>query len=211
MSGLVWVLVAIAVVCVLAAAIAGAVRKSRTRRLRGRFGPEYDRTLEGASSKKEAEAELGRRADRRDGFQVRAIPTEERRLYAEQWQEIQARFVDAPADSVQEADVLVTRVMREAGYPVESFDDRSEFVSVDHPHLVEDYRQAHRIAVADTGGKVTTEDRRQGMVHFRSLFEALLGDDVRSATRASAVDGGGDDRSDATESAGSIDSGRSAI
>jgi hypothetical protein len=199
MSVLVWALFAVAVVLVVVAAVAAAVTKSRSRRLRSRFGPEYDRTLDGASSKKDGEAELARRAERRDGFEIKTLSPDEQRRYAERWQEIQARFVDAPADSVQEADVLVTRVMRECGYPIESFDDRSEFVSVDHPQLVEDYRAAHRIAVADTGGQVTTEDRRKGMVHFRSLFEALLGDDVSSATRGSVR---------GTDADTSVDSGR---
>lgn len=188
MSGLVWALVAIAALCLIVALVAAATRKRRTHKLRQRFGPEYDRAVGDASSKQEAEAELARRADRRDQFEVRALSPAERQSYATRWQEVQNRFVDAPADAVQEADVLVTRLMRDCGYPVESFDDRSEFVSVDHPHLVDDYRQAHRLAVAETQGRVTTEDRRRGMVHFRSLFEALLGDDVRSASTVRGTD-----------------------
>ena len=77
--------------------------------------------------------------------------------------------------------------MRDSGYPVDGFESRSDFVSVDHPHLAEDYRAAHRIAVAETAGRVTTEDRRQAMVHFRSLFAALLGeDDLETARRRRA-------------------------
>jgi hypothetical protein len=66
------------------------------------------------------------------------------------------------------------------------------------------------MGVADTGGQVTTEDRRQSMVHFRSLFEALLGDEVGAATRGSTVEGGHDE-TDATATGSNIDSGRSAI
>ncbi|MBV9042858.1 MAG: hypothetical protein JOZ68_17795 [Acidimicrobiia bacterium] len=152
-----------------------AVRMQRRRRLRRQFGPEYDRTVDERGRRK-AENELAQRAERREQVDLKPLAPEARRLYAASWEQVQARFVDAPADAVQEADVLVAKVMRDCGYPVDGFDDRSDFVSVDHPHLVEDYRAAHRTAVADTGGTVSTEDRRQAMVHFRSLFEALLDD-----------------------------------
>ena len=182
-----WLLAAI-IVAVLAIVVIGAVAFVKARRraaLRRQFGPEYDRAVENADNRRKAEAELNKRAERRDQFQTRALDPAARDRYARQWRAVQTRFVDAPADSVQEADVLVTRVMRECGYPVEGFSDRSDFVSVDHPHLAEDYREAHRIAVAETEGRVSTEDRRQAMVHFRSLFQALLGEDERVDQRHS--------------------------
>jgi hypothetical protein len=172
-----WAVVAAAVVVIIAIVVIVAVRARRRATLKRRFGPEYDRTVEDADSRRQAERELDERASRREKFQTRELEPEVRQRYAAAWRDTQSRFVDGPADAVQEADVLVTRVMRDCGYPVEGFNDRSDFVSVDHPHLAEDYREAHRIAVADTEGKVTTEDRRKAMVHFRSLFNALLGED----------------------------------
>jgi len=172
---LIGVIVVGAVVVVILVALA-AVRAGRRRSLQRQFGPEYDRAVEQRGSRRKAERALTERAERREQFDVTPLPPEKRELYAASWREVQARFVDAPADAVQEADVLVAKVMRDCGYPVDGFDDRSDFVSVDHPHLAEDYRAAHRVAVADTGGKVSTEDRRKAMVHFRSLFDALLGD-----------------------------------
>jgi len=172
----IWAVIAAAVVIVLVLVIVAAIKARRRAALRRQFGPEYDRTLEDADSRKKAERELAARAERREQFELRELSPEVRQRYSRAWRETQTRFVDAPADAVQEADVLVTRLMRDCGYPVEGFDDRSDFVSVDHPHLVDDYRAAHRVAVADTEGKVTTEDRRKAMVHFRSLFGAILGD-----------------------------------
>jgi len=180
-----WILavIAVAAVVIIVLVIAGAVRARRRAALKRRFGPEYDRTIEEAGSRRKGERRLDERAERREQFETRELSPEVRQRYSAAWRDTQARFVDAPADAVQEADVLVTRLMRDCGYPVEGFDDRSDFVSVDHPHLAEDYRGAHRIAVAETEGKVSTEDRRQAMVHFRSLFSALLGEDDLASRR----------------------------
>jgi hypothetical protein len=180
-----WLLavIVVAAVLIVALVVIGAVRARRRAALKRRFGPEYDRTVEGADSRRKAERELDERAARREQFEVRQLPPEVRQRYSAAWRDTQARFVDAPADAVQEADVLVTRLMRDCGYPVEGFNDRSDFVSTDHPHLAEDYRGAHRIAVAETEGKVSTEDRRKAMVHFRNLFSALLGEDELSSRR----------------------------
>jgi hypothetical protein len=180
-----WLLavIVVAAVLIIAFVVIGTVRARRRAALKNRFGPEYDRTVEGADSRRKAERELDERAERRAQFETRELKPEVRQRYSAAWRDTQARFVDAPADAVQEADVLVTRLMRDCGYPVEGFDDRSDFVSVDHPHLAEDYRGAHRVAIAETEGKVSTEDRRKAMVHFRALFNALLGEDELGSRR----------------------------
>jgi hypothetical protein len=40
--------------------------------------------------------------------------------------------------------------------------------------VVEHYRIAHDIAMRDTSGKVTTEELRFAMQHYRYLFEDVL-------------------------------------
>ena len=92
-------------------------------------------------------------------------------------------FVDQPGPAVAEADELVSEVMRERGYPVsEDFEQRAADVSVDHPVVVEHYRAAHGISVRAPQGDAGTEDLRQAMVHFRALFDELLGRDERVTT-----------------------------
>jgi hypothetical protein len=86
----------------------------------------------------------------------------------------QARFVDEPAEATREADRLITSVMRDRGYPVDDFEQRTADVSVDHPQVVDDYRAAHAIAAANERSEASTEDLRQALVHYRSLFEELL-------------------------------------
>jgi hypothetical protein len=173
-SGWVWVLIAIGAVVVLALIAWGALRARRTRTLREGFGPEYDRTVADAPSKRQAEADLAERRKRREELDIKPLSPEARDRYAESWSQTQARFVDEPGGAIAEADVLIQQVMRERGYPVEDFEQRAADISVDHPEVVNNYRAAHGISIAHEREKATTEDLRQAMVHYRSLFAELL-------------------------------------
>ncbi len=99
--------------------------------------------------------------------------------HAATWQKVQAEFVDAPSDAVGRAERLVTRVMRERGYPIDDFDQRASDISVDHPDIVENYRSAHLIYQSQHDGQIETEAARQAFVHYRALFDRLLGAEHR--------------------------------
>jgi len=71
---------------------------------------------------------------------------------------------------------LVNQLMETRGYPMADFDQRAADISVDHPVVVENYRIAHDVALRQGRGEVSTEDLRKAMVHYRTLFEELLGD-----------------------------------
>jgi cytoskeletal protein RodZ len=174
MATWIWIVIAVAVVVVLALVLWSALRARRTRTLREGFGPEYDRTVAEAPSKREAESELTERQKRREELDVRPLDPAARDRYAEEWQATQARFVDDPGGAIAEADVLIQRVMRERGYPVEDFEQRAADVSVDHPEVVNNYRAAHAISIAHERERASTEDLRVAMVHYRSLFDELL-------------------------------------
>jgi hypothetical protein len=64
--------------------------------------------------------------------------------------------------------------MRARGYPVGDFEQRAADISVDHPIVVENYRAARAIALANERGEAGTEELRQAIVHYRVLFEDLL-------------------------------------
>jgi hypothetical protein len=168
MPGWGWALVAVGAIIVIALVVWQGMKARRTRTLQGRFGPEYDRTLERADDKREAEADLAARAKRRDELDIRPLPSASRDRYVEEWQHVQARFVDDPGGAVREADTLIQSVMRERGYPVDDFEQRAADISVDHPHVVENYRSGHRLRSGDT------EQQRQAMVHYRRLFDELV-------------------------------------
>jgi hypothetical protein len=170
-------LIAILVVVVLLALLAFfAGRQRRSRKLRDRFGPEYERTVEQAGDRRAAEAELQERAQRRQKLEIVPLDPEVRTRYMEAWRNTQAQFVDEPAEATREADRLVTSVMRDRGYPIDDFEQRAADISVDHPQVVDDYRAAHAIAAANERSEASTEDLRQALVHYRSLFEELLED-----------------------------------
>lgn len=168
-----WILIASGSVVVgLVASMALAER--RTSRLRGRFGPEYDRVAGEAHSKRAAGAELAEQKERRESFDIRELPETSRARYLEQWRTVQAEFVDEPQRAVASADELLQRMMAERGYPVEDFDRRWADLSADHPEVVEHYRAGHSFAESSRGDGDSTEDLRQAMNHYRTLFEELV-------------------------------------
>jgi hypothetical protein len=170
-------LVAILVVIVLLALLAFfAGRQRRSRKLQDKFGPEYDRTVEQTGDRRAAEVELQERAERRQQLDIVSLEPEARTRYLEAWRNTQAQFVDAPVEATREADRLITSVMRDRGYPVDDFEQRAADISVDHPQVVDDYRAAHAIATRNDRSEASTEDLRQALVHYRSLFEELLED-----------------------------------
>jgi hypothetical protein len=170
-------LVAILVVIVLLALLAFfAGRQRRSRKLQETFGPEYDRTVTETGDRRAAEAELLEPTERREQFDIVPLEPEARDRYVEAWRHTQAQFVDEPAEATREADRLITSVMRDRGYPVDDFEQRAADLSVDHPQVVDDYRAAHAIAAANDRSEASTEDLRQALVHYRSLFEDLLED-----------------------------------
>ena len=181
MATWVWIVIAIAAVVVLALVLWSALRARRTRTLKEGFGPEYDRTVADAASKREAEADLLERRERREELDIRPLEPAARERYADEWQATQARFVDDPGGAITEADVLIQRVMRERGYPVEDFDQRAADVSVDHPEVVNNYRAAHGISIAHERERAATEDLLVAMQHYRSLFDELLGESRQPA------------------------------
>lgn len=173
MDVIVWVLIIAAVVIVLVIAALFAARRRRER-LQERFGPEYDRQVDVSGNRRAAESELAAREKRRSKLEIRPLDPEARDRYLVSWREVQARFVDSPETAVGEADRLVTDVMRERGYPVEDFEQREADISVDHPQVASEYRAAHGISMAQQHGQASTEDLRQALIHFRSLFDELL-------------------------------------
>ena len=169
-----WILIAAVAVLLIAAIVMSIRKKQRTKQLQSQFGPEYDRTIGSADNKRKAEAELAARQERREQLDIRPLSSAARERYTTQWQTVQAQFVDNPTGAVASADMLIQSVMADRGYPVDDFESRAADVSVDHPHVVENYREGHRLSEQSANGNGSTEDLRQAMRHYRALFDELV-------------------------------------
>jgi hypothetical protein len=179
------IVIIVVVLVVLAIAAAVAMPAMRRRRLQQQFGPEYQRTVESTGDRKEAEQDLAQRAQRRKELEIRPLDPVARDGYAQRWRGTQERFVDSPNEAVEEADDLVQQVMRDRGYPTGDFDQQARDVSVDHADVVSEYHAAHEISVLNGRRQASTEQLREAMVHYRTLFAELL-DDGDSATGRAA-------------------------
>jgi hypothetical protein len=172
------------VVVIAAAGLWFAMEKRRQTRLRKRFGPEYDRIVHEKGSERRAEAELDARTRRVERLPIRPLSEPDAARFVETWRALQIRFVDEPSAAIAEADRLVGEVMTARGYPLADFDQRAADISVDHPRVVANYRAARDIARRQGRGEASTEDLRQAIIHYRALFEDLLGHDINRHTPA---------------------------
>jgi hypothetical protein len=187
MDGVVLGIVIAAVVVVLIGVVLLVIARRRARAtsatLRSRFGDEYDRVVS-EYGRRDGEKELRARVRRRQELELRDLGSDERDRYSRAWETAQSTFVENPSTGLRDADLLVQQVMRDRGYPSERFEEREKLVSVDYPDLVEHFRSAHEVAVADEQSEQELEERRQAMVDHRYLFDALLqGGDAQRTRR----------------------------
>ena len=185
MDAWVWIVIAAVVVIAIVAIVAIVARQQRRRaELKDSFGPEYERAVAREGGVRRGESDLMARRERLNKLDIRPLSPSSRDAYTRNWEQTQARFVDDPAGTLGQADALIVAVMQERGYPMDDFEQRAADISVDHPDVVQHYRSAHDIStrvgddrdgsVGSGVSNVSTEDMRQGFVHYRALFAELL-------------------------------------
>ena len=168
---IVWVVAAVVVVALLVAFWIVSQQRRRAH-LREQFGPEYERVVSQEGDQGRAERVLSEREERVKKLDIRQLPAAAREEFIARWRGVQARFVDDPRGAVRDADALIGEAMQARGYPVGDFEQRAADISVEHPDVVTDYRAAHRVALQR---EASTEELRRAMVHYRSLFEDVVG------------------------------------
>jgi hypothetical protein len=168
--------IALAVVVVLLAA--GAIvyaQRRKSKQLRSKYGAEYIAAVDETGGARKAEAELRQREKRVHALNIRPLGRDEAVRFSDRWINVQSQFVDDPGAAIRTADELLAEVMQARGYPVSDFEQRAADLSVDHARLVSNYRIAHEVAGEHARGEADTEDLRRAMIHYRALFEDLLG------------------------------------
>ena len=146
----------------------------RRRRLRARFGPEYDRVAREQPSLRSAERELVRRTRRHNALRLRPIGPRAQNAYALAWRKLRERFADDPLGAVLSAEQLVGRVATSRGYPADRSSERLALLSVAHPCALAGYREAQSAGERGRVGVATTEELREALAQYHVLFAQLL-------------------------------------
>jgi len=170
----IWIALGAVALLIVVGLITRGARVSRTHALQEKFGSEYDHAVKAAGSRTRAEQELVTRAKEVERFDIRPLTATERARYRNDWVRVEQRFVERPAAAVVEADELVADIMRVQGYPMGDFEKHAAHLSVTHPRIIEHYRAGHRV-IGGPAGSASTEDLRQAMLHYRALFQELIG------------------------------------
>jgi hypothetical protein len=178
----------VAAVVVVAALAIGVTAVRRRRRLRHRFGPEYDRLAGERNSKLKAESELTGRERRVDGLDIEPLTESARAGYARQWAAIQEQFVDTPAGAVASSQLLVVAVMSELGYPAENPDQVLADLSVEHAATLGHFRAAEQTSRNAAAGTASTEDLRLAMIDYRAMFRDLVGEPAEEGSGSPATE-----------------------
>ena len=178
-------IIAVVLVVVVLGAILAPIfaRRRRSDRLHDQFGSEYDHTVQAMGGKKKAHAELDERQKHVQALDIRPLSVTERERYLADWAAVQSKFVDEPGRAIVDADRLIVDVMKIRAYPISDFEQRAADVSVSYPTLVTNYRAAREIAIRNEQNQADTEELRQAMIHYRSLFEELLGPEIEVVNR----------------------------
>lgn len=171
-----YIIIAVALVLVVLGAVLWPrlARRKRSERLHDQFGSEYDRTVQTLGDEKKAHVELDERQKYVASLDIHPLSAKEHDRYIADWIAVQSKFVDEPGQAIVDADRLIMEVMQLRNYPLSDFEQRAADVSVSYPALVSNYRAARVIALKNQEYQADTEELRQAMIYYRSLFDELL-------------------------------------
>lgn len=177
-----WIVIAVVVV-VLIALVAWYLMGREKRRLKKQFGPEYERTVRRHDDKDAAHDELDGRVQRRESYDLRSLDSDERDRYVQRWRTLQRHFTKQPATGLLEADELLAELLRDVGYPAESFEQQAADLSAADGDVVSEYRDGHAVVADVQQGRAGTEEIRTALLRYRDVFERVAETDVSEATR----------------------------
>jgi hypothetical protein len=164
-------IVIIIVIVLVVIAVGGALIARQTSQRR-QFGPEYD-ALAKEVGPRQARTEFTKRQKRVAGLDLKELSPEQRAAYEARWEAAQEQFIDNPRQATQTAAGLVTAVAAEIGYPVDDREQLLADLSVNHGKYLDGYRGAVR--ATDQAADGSTEEFRQALLDYRTLFNDLIG------------------------------------
>ncbi|MBV7698440.1 hypothetical protein [Streptomyces sp. TRM70350] len=179
-----WIIALIVIVAAVALVVAALTLLGRGagggRKLKRRFGPEYDRAVSRHDGNaRAAERELAERVERHGELRERPLEPAQRERFEARWTAAQERFVESPQEAVTEVDQLLAELAGARGFPDGGqYEEQLAALSVHHADHVHGYRRVHRLARERGSGapdeRTATEEMREAMVEARALFEDLL-------------------------------------
>jgi len=171
-----YIIIAVVVILVILGVILGAIfsRRQRSKRYSDKYGSDYAHTVKTMGNEKKAQTEMDDRQKHVEALNIRSLSLSERERYLAEWKAVQTKFIDQPGPATVEADHLIMEVMRIRNYPVSDFEQRAADISINYPELVSNYRLARAIAIKNEHHQADTEELRQALVYYRSLFDELL-------------------------------------
>jgi len=173
----IWIAVGVFGLLIVVGLFARGASRARTESLREKFGNEYDHAVHEYGSRTKAERDLVERTEQVKKYRIVPLSAADRDRFRRDWQRVEQHFIERPATAVVEADELVADIMRARGYPMGDFDRHVSDLSVTHPTVIEHYREGHRM-IDVAPGSSSTEELRQGMLHYRALFDELIDDRI---------------------------------
>ncbi len=178
-----YIFIAVVLIMVVMGLILGPIfsRRQRSGRFTDKFGAEYGHTVKTLGNEKKAQTELNERQEHVNAMNLRPLSIKERERYQADWTSVQSKFVEEPGQAIMDADGLIMEVMQVRDYPMADFEQRAADISVNYPDLVGNYRSAREIAIKNKKHEANTEELRQAMIYYRSLFNELLGKEAVTA------------------------------
>ena len=170
-------IVGIVLVLVIGAGILGLVfgRRKGSMRLSAHRPVEFDQPLEAPDDDEKMQLALEMRRKLVENFDIRPFDFDERESYLTDWKAVQSKFENEPEQAILEADQLILQVLQIRAYPAADFEQRGGDISAYNPELVNNYLDASEIAIRNEQHLAGTEELKQAMNTYQTLFKELLG------------------------------------
>jgi len=172
-----YLIVGIALVLIIGGVIFGLVfgRRKGSEPLSDHRPVDSDLPLETADDDDKMQLELDLRRKLVENFDIRPFDFAERESYLTDWKAVQSKFENEPEQAILDADQLILQVMQIRAYPAADFEHRGGDVSAYNSELVNNYLAASEISIKNEQHLAGTEELRQAMNTYQTLFKELLG------------------------------------